>query len=234
MPEFSELLGIGVYTIPEAAMLSKVSTRTIRRWVGGYSYQRSGGLPHLSPPIWRQQIPPRDGEIALSFRDLLEVRFVSFFRKAGVSWKKIRVAAECAEEMVRDSHPFSTKRFKTDGKSIYAEIAERTGEDSLIDLATRQYELKAVTDPFLFGGIEFEATGIAPVRWWPLGEDRRVVIDPRRSFGQPICHPESVPTSVLARAFEAERSVEVVSRWHGVDVASVEDAVEFENSLRAA
>lgn len=234
MPEVSTLVGVGVYTIPEAAILSKVPARTIRRWVGGYSYHRPGGSAHHSPPLWRQQIQPRDGEIALSFRDLLEVRFVSFFRQAGVSWRKIRVAAECAEEIVRDSHPFSTKRFKTDGKSIYAELAERTGEVSLLDLATRQYELKAVTDPFLFGGIEFEAAGIAPVRWWPLGEDRRVVIDPRRSFGQPICHPESVPTSVLARAFEAERSVEVVARWHGVEAASVEDAIEFEGSLRAA
>lgn len=208
------LLGAGVYTIPEAARLSGVPAQRIRRWL-----------------TW---IASGESLTSLSFRDLLEVRFIDAFRRHGVGWKVIHLAAERAAEIIRDSHPFSTRRFKTDGRGIFADIVQGTGEESLLDLAKSQYELKSIVEPFLFEGLEFPEIGIAPVRWWPLGTDRRVVLDPERSFGQPIVMPESVPTSVLARAFKAEGSIEAVARWYLVDPRSVRDAVEFENSLAAA
>ena len=165
---------------------------------------------------------------------MLEVRFVQFFRKEGVSWNVIKRAAECAAEIIHDSHPFSTKAFKTDGRRIFADIIQATGEKSLIDLAARQYEFPSVVEPFLFQGVEFADIGIAPIRWWPLGKNRRVAIDPKRSFGQPICLPEAVPTSVLAKAYKAEGSVDAVAKWFMVHPKSVDDAVAFENKLAAA
>jgi uncharacterized protein (DUF433 family) len=226
------LLGVGVYTVPEAARLTGVSGRRIRRWLSGYDF-RSGDTVRSSPPVWHGQIPAGDS-LALGFRDLLEVRFVDAFRRHGVSWRSIRIAADRAAEILHDSHPFSTKRFKTDGRSIFAEIMQKTGEESLLGLVKSQYEFKSIVDPFLFEGIEFPAAEIAPVRWWPLGLDRRVVIDPERAFGQPIVAPESVPTAVLAQAFRAEGSVPAVARWYLVDPQSVEDAVEFEDRIARA
>ncbi len=231
--QLESLLGVGVYTIPEAARLTRVPAPSIRRWIAGYDYRREG-VRRSSPPLWERDIAPVENAAALTFRELLEVRFVQFFRSHGVSWKTIRRAAECAAEIVQDSHPFSTKRFKTDGRSIFAEILKETGEKSLLDLAARQYEIPSFVGPFLFLGIEFMEAGNAPLRWWPLGTDRRVVIDPARSFGQPICSPESVPTAVLAQAFEAEGSMDAVARWFEVDPESVDDAVAFEAQLRSA
>ena len=223
---------MGVYSVPEAARLTGVSSSRIRRWLRGYSFT-SGGSAKTSPPLWQRQLGSEDS-LVLSFRDLLEVRFVDAFRRHRVSWKSIRVAAECAAQIVRDSYPFSTRRFKTDGRSIFAEILQETGDESLLDLVKSQYEFKTIVEPFLFEGLEFSALGIEPVRWWPLGRERRVVIDPERSFGQPIVDPESVPTSVLARAFRAEGSIQAVARWYEVDLKSVEDALEFEGQYAKA
>lgn len=231
--QHQSLLGIGVYTVPEAARLTGIPAPTIRRWVTGYTYTRKG-TARTSPPLWERQITAVDDSVALSFRDLLEVRFVQFFRTHGVGWTVIKRAAECASEIIQDSHPFSTKRFKTDGRSIFAEIVQATGEESLLDLAKRQYEFKSFVEPFLFEGLEFSELGVAPVRWWPLGRNRRVTIDPERSFGQPICSPESVPTAVLAKAYRAEGSMVAVARWFLVHPKSVGDAVEFENKISAA
>jgi len=228
------LLGVGVYTVPEAARLTGVSAPRIRRWLTGYTF-KSRSATRSSAPVWGRQIGSSKDELVLSFRDLLEVRFVDAFRRHGVSWKTIRLAAERAAEIVEDSHPFSTKRFKTDGRSIFADIAQETREESLLDLAKSQYELKSIVDPFLFAGLEFSELHGVPVRWWPLGRDRRVVLDPERSFGQPIVTPESVPTAILAQAVKAEDgSLEAVARWYLVDSKAVKDAVEFENRLAAA
>jgi len=209
------LLGLGVYTVRESTRLTGVSSPRIRRWLTGYAF-KAGGTVCTSFPLWQGQLVS-DESIALSFRDLLEVRFIDAFLRHGVRWKAIRTAAERAAEIVHDSHPFSTKRFKTDGRSIFAEIVQRSGDESLLDLVNSQYELKSVVEPFLFEGIEFPEAGNEPLSWWPMGRNHRVVIDPERSFGQPIITPEAVPTLVLAHAFRAEGSIDSVARWYEVD-----------------
>lgn len=230
--ERQSLFGLGVYSVPEAARITHVSAPRIRRWLAGYTF-KSGDAVRSSPPLWQRQIVS-DDSVALSFRDLLEVRFVDAFLRHGVRLTVIRTAAEKAAEIIGDSHPFSTKQFKTDGRSIFADIVQKSGEQSLLDLTKSQYAFKSVMEPFLFAGLEFPEFGNRPMRWWPLGQDRRVVIDPERSFGQPIVTPESVPTSVLARAFHVEGSIDAVARWYEVDPRSVRDAVDFEKTLAIA
>jgi uncharacterized protein (DUF433 family) len=225
------LLGLGIYTIPEAARLTHVAPKRIKRWIEGYSFQHRGET-RSSAPLWQREIES-DG-LVLSFRDLLEVRFIDAFRRHGVSWKVIRIAAQHAAEIIQDPHPFSTKKFKTDGRSIFADIVHDTGKPGLLDLAKDQWELKSIVEPFLFEGVEFSKLGIEPVRWWPLGTNRHVVIDPARSFGQPIVDPESIPTKILARAVKAEGSIDSVARWYLVSPKAVADAVEFERQLSAA
>ena len=225
------LIGVGIYSVPEAARLSGVSAARIRRWMLGYSYS-TGERRRFSLPLWHHQLPPVEGSQALSFRDLIEVRFIDAFRDLGLGWKALRIAAEHAADLVRSSHPFSTKKFKTDGKTIFAEIAEESGERSLLDLVQRQYSFREFVDPFLYKGLEF-GEGESILRWFPMLPSRRIVIDPAVGFGQPIVDPEGVPTQVFARSVAAEGSVERVANWFEVDPRAVRDAVEFQQRLAA-
>jgi len=226
----SQLLGKGIYSVSEAARLTSVNARRIRRWLEGYTYAIDCRI-HSSSPVWRRQLPEIDGALALGFLDLMEVRFVDAFRKHGVSLHTIRRAAERAMEWFRRDHPLCTKRFKTDGRSIFAEIIEETGDTSLLDIVKRQYAFEKILAPYLYRGLEFSEEEL--VRWYPMAPKRRVVIDPERAFGQPIVTKEGVPTSVLAQSCKVEGSVVAVAQWYEVDVRSVRDAVEFEEQLAA-
>ena len=229
--EWTEMLGHGIYTVPEAARLTRVSARRIKNWLKGYQYLVKEGDRDASP-VWKPDIPEVDGSLALSFRDLMEVQFVEAFLSSGVKWKTLRKAAEAAAEIIHDTHPFSTKRFKTDGRSIFLEIAATTGEPSLLELAQRQYGIYEVVDPFLFKSIEF---GPGPIgvaeRWHPLFPNLAVVVDPRVSFGQPTV--EGIPTYIVASAAEAEESASRAAAVYGIGVSSVEAAIEFESKLAA-
>ncbi len=226
-------LGIGIYTVAEAARLTRVPPLRIRRWVQGYSYRAvPKGPQSYSPAVFVHELEPIDGALALTFLDLLEIRFVDAFRRHGVSWKTIRQAAAYAGEVLHTTHPFSTKKFKTDGRRIIGEFTESSSDRALLDLVGRQYEFKAVISHTLFEGIEFKGNEAA--LWWPLGGRGRVLLDPHRSFGQPIVAKEGVPTTVLARAVRAEGSVDRVARWFEVERASVRAAVEFEEGLAKA
>ncbi len=224
-------IGIGIYTLAEASRLTGVSSPRIRRWIKGYSF-KSGEDVHSSPPVWRSQLPLIDQKIALSFLDLIEVRFVDAFLEYGVSWKTIRLAAQRAKEMYQQDHPFVTKDFKTDGRNIFAEVVRDSGEKLLLDLVKSQYAFERVISPSLYKGLEFSEAGDL-TRWWPMGKRHSVVIDPQRAFGKPIVSKEGVPTSVLAKAFRIEKSAERVASWYEVSVPSVRAAVQFEEKIAA-
>jgi uncharacterized protein (DUF433 family) len=229
MKRSQNLLGIGIYTIPEAARLTDVSTPRIRRWLLGYQFRTKKEV-HESPPVWKPDLPELEGALALTFRDLLEVRFVEYFLQKGVSWRVLREAAVYAGHVVRSGHPFSTFKFKTDGKRIFADFVEERRR-VLLELSARQYSMPPIVDRYLYEGIEFE--GDNPARWFPMGRNHAVVIDPSVGFGQPTANPEGVPTAILANAFRVERSIQRVARWYQVPEPTVESAVEYERKLAA-
>ncbi len=226
----SAYFNIGIYTVRDAARLTGVSTGRIRRWLRGYRYH-SRKKAYASPPLWQGQWKPIDHSLALGFLDLIEIRFVDGFLKAGISWRTLRQARERAEELFKVSHPFCTNQFVTDGREIFVELHRETGEPSLLDIVRRQQVFAQIINPFL-KGLEF-AVDSRLLRWWPLGEKRFVVLDPTRNFGRPILDRHGVPTEVLAKAAKAAGSVNEVARWYEVPEQEIQDAVEFEQRLAA-
>jgi len=197
----------------------------------GYTWTR-GEEEHFSPPIIATHIGRIDGSLALDFGDLIEIRFLDAFRKHGVSWWAIRLASERASELIGHRHPFSTRKFKTDGRTILAELVQPTGDRSLLDLVRNQYALEQVIAPYLYEGLVFNPRD-EPMQWHPLGNHREVVLDPTRAFGAPIVKREGVPTRVLFNCFSAEESVKTVASWYEVSEKSASDAIEYEQSLAA-
>jgi uncharacterized protein (DUF433 family) len=224
-----KLIGIGLYTAAEAARLLRVPRQRLNRWMGGYQYHADGELRRVEP-LWTPQIPRIDDELGLSFCDLAELRFIVRFREAGLSLQTIRGALRAAQRIVEAERPFSTHRFATDGRKIFLEIADRTKEPQLIELAKDQYAFKPMMEPSL-KDLEFEDGAL--VRWWPLPGSRSIVIDPQRSFGQPIAARSGVPTATLATAVEVEGTVKAAARVFEVDPNVVRDAVRFEARLAA-
>lgn len=241
-------LGRGVYSTSEALRLinfrrqfeagpRSISRRTIVRWLRGYDYSRAGETRH-SDPLWQPDYANDDDTLELSFRDLIELRFVKTFKDHGLSLPTIRTCFKRAVEAVHDDRPFSTQKFRTDGRTIFLEITSDVREGELIDLKRRQNVFHSFILPSLHD-LEFDADIVA--RWFPLGKERRtIVIDPARAFGRPIVLDGGVPIEVLADAVEIEESAQPdsvkmqrVAKLYEVPVAAVRDAVSFHHRLAA-
>jgi uncharacterized protein (DUF433 family) len=225
----NSLIGIGIYSVPEAARLSAVSTGRIRRWLKGYSYRSAAGEIKKLSPVWRGQHQPGDSEASLGFLDLIEVRFVNAFLSLGMKWKTIRRAEQRARDEFHTDHPFATKLFRSDGRTVFLNVLDGR-EKSLLDVLNNQLAFEKVISPYLIG-LDFEHNSAA--RWWPLAPRKTIVIDPKRSFGQPIVNNAGVPTAVLAKAVQVEGSIETVAKWYRVNLRSVRAAVEYEKCLAA-
>ena len=238
----TEALGKGVYGATEALRLinfrrdrsetfGPVSRKTVGRWLRGYDYQVQGEARH-SDPLWKSDYADGDEQdFEISFRDLIELRFVKAFRDIGLGLPTIRQCFLRAVEEVKDPRPFSTQKFRTDGRTIFLDITKGIKEGELIDLRRRQSVFRTIVAPSL-KDLEFDADIVA--RWYPLGIDRQaVVVDPARSFGRPVLGGYGIPTETLAAAIKAEGSVENVARLYEVSSSLVREAQAFEMKLAA-
>lgn len=222
----SKFMGSGIYTVPEAARLTGVSPQRIARWIHGYQHGPEGDR-RFSPRVWNSDLPAIDGSLALSFRDLMEVRFVASFRRAGLSWPTLRAAHAAASRMFGSDHPFSTDKFRTDGRRVFLDLQSHQDEAGVIEIRTRQHWFEEIVRPMFK---DVEVAGDKLLRWWPLGLERNVLLDPERSFGSPIVK-EGVATRLIASAAEAN-SRDDIRRWYEISSASVRDAIAFEKTQR--
>jgi hypothetical protein len=164
----------------------------------------------------------------------MEARVAAAFIQAGFSAIKVRGAIELARDIIGRDHPLSTNQFRTDGREIFLQLAQREGADDheqqrLLNLFRRQYEFKGFLDPIL-KTVDFGHDG-SPLVWWPAGRRLNVVIDPSRSFGQPIDSVSNVPTAILAAAAKMLGDVRSAARDYDVSETSVRHALEFETLM---
>jgi uncharacterized protein (DUF433 family)/DNA-binding transcriptional MerR regulator len=238
------LLGTGLYPLREAARLAQLDTRTARRWAEGYTYGPEGEQ-RFSRGVLPLSLPPVDGARDLTFTELLTLRLVRGFRETGLSLQTIkRVAAKAASDFGQNA-PFVSRRFRTDGSKVFLELqAEPPGGDEptmsrrereLVEILTGQRAFADVVEPSLFVNVEWVEDLAA--RWWPLGKDRSVLLDPAVGFGAPRIAHTGVPTATLAAAVRAEGGGEdaaaAVADWYGVTPANVADALRFETEWLA-
>lgn len=221
-------IDMGLYSISDGARLLKIPEQKLRRWIVGD--------PHgSSVPLITNEIARIDGQISLSFINLIEALFISKFVAYGLHARSIRMMAEEAASFLNTPHPFATNvLFKTDGKKIFAFVEKQTDDPKLYDLKKHNWALEPILGRELEHAVGYKASGIAQ-RWYPKKETyRHVVLNPTAAFGQPVLDDSAVPTRVIYSAYLAEdKNNEIVSKWFNIPVARVKEAVKFEKALAA-
>lgn len=219
------LVSAGIYTIPDAAHLLRVSQQRVRNWVQGYA----SGLG----PIIDNQIGRADNKNAISFINLMEARFLDFFVARGVRPQSMRLMLEVAQDFLKVSRPFAYEAmFRTDGRTVFVETTSKSGDPELYNLGKNNWAMHAIIADSLHKDVKFGADGLA--RWWFPRSDiaPNVVADPKRSFGHPVLDKYGVPTRTLFNAVKVEgESFESVSHWYEVPAEAVREAVQFEMSI---
>ncbi|MGM0583381.1 MAG: hypothetical protein ACQEUZ_01855 [Pseudomonadota bacterium] len=212
----------GFFSIADAAHLLNTPQQRLRGWLNGYARSVAG------PVIERDFV----GSRAVSFLDLMELRFIAFFRPH-VSMQTIRRAAETARKEWAVQHPLalSSEHYVTDRKRIFAKSAEASGDESAWDMATGQHEMWATIEQTIEKGVVFDPDSHLARAWSPRpGEFPKVIINPRIAFGKPVVAGSAVPTKVLYAQWKSEGHKSRVAKWFEVPESVVDIAVAYELS----
>lgn len=216
------------YPAVEAGRLVGLSSGRVRRWLRGYRYTSGQSIRQQRPVIRREGT---EGTTYASFLDLVDLLFVKRFLDHGLSLQKVRAALDEAAELLGAGH-FARRSFFTDGHNVYVEVREK-GDAILQLLSGGQWVIASIIQQ-LAEQIEFDTpTGLAR-RWYPMGREGLIVLDPMLSFGRPTIAGRGVATANVYDFYVGERrNVRVVRDWLDLADEEVEAAVEFEERLAA-
>ncbi len=223
-PKHDNLLGQGIYSIPEAAHIVGLQASRIRRWVNGY--RASEG--HVYKPVVPAELPEIEGKVALSFHDLLELHFIKAFMSEGVKLPAIRKAAKLASEILGvEKHPFVRLEFKTDRKDIMQAI-----DQQMLNLNKSQYEFESIITQSLFKGFVYSDKFARA--WHPSNTESSVILNPEIALGKPTIENTSIRTRAIFHTWQAEgRSAKTVAGMFNLKPKQVRDAVNFEQRMAA-
>jgi len=211
------LIGAGVYSISEVHRLTSISRNRISRFVK--KYKGAGGL-------WGGKAQKLDAMYYLTFKDMMELRIIDALLDNGVGWPVICRLAEYARARLGADYPLSHQRFPSVGERLYARAVESLGAASPADWKT----IAKTLSNGIVKSLEYES--MMPVRWYPLKDSRRIMIDGRYSFGAPVLTQSCVPTHALYKSYLADnRDAPFVASIYRVPEDGVKSAVKFERAL---
>lgn len=190
------------YTLAEAARYLKVAPATLRSWVVGRSYERTGGTAQSSPLI----LPPTKQPPTLSFWNLIEAHVLRSLRTDhGVSMDKLRRAIRYAQESLKLDRLLLSGDLRTDAGKL---LLEKYG--NLIELsASGQMAMRRTFNDHL-ARVEWDEWKF-PVRLHPFASsrssanDRPIAIDAKVAFGRPVLAKRGITTATIAERIDSWR-----------------------------
>jgi uncharacterized protein (DUF433 family) len=210
------LLG-GIYTIQEAALYARVSSKTLHRWFTG----NADGDSVINPI---QEIEHGKFINFLDFIQTLAIRAIRNQYK--IPLYKIREAIENAKSDYDVEYPFARKHITyTDGKEIFIEF----GED-LVNLTGKhqgQLNFKRIVELYL-EDLAFGDEGYA-IKFTPA---EGIILTPKLRFGEPVVEKCGITAYTLYEAAQIEGGFERAAYLYEVSIEDVKTAYRYFDSLK--
>lgn len=212
--DFNHTLGYGIYTIPDAAFILGLPASKVRRWMNEFWDQRIG------KEIDERYSWGEGRDKATNFYTLIEFYVFYQLREMNISTKKILSVHKEMREMLDTPYPFASAKVLTDGKSILFKM-----EDETIVHAdrSRQIALKEIIESFC-KKIEFSSSDMAD-RFYPIGKDKHIIVDPHHQFGQPIIEDTSILAETVYDFYKAGETVQFLIKLYNLSEVEVMDAI---------
>ena len=205
-----------MYSFKEVSRMSGVSVSTVKNWLRGYSTAQGEVEPLLKGH-------PED-EKACSFLHLIEIVVAAKFRKAEhESYKTVRRAYDNAREIYNLDYPFASMDLKAIGRHIVYFIHVPGISLQAID-QPEQFTLPDLVQETI-AQLEYEEELAS--RWYPVGKDIPIVVDPRISAGLPVIKGRGITVEAIHKRFQARQKMDFIERDFQLGHDVVEEAIRF-------
>lgn len=216
------ILGTGIYTIPDIALILGLPYSKVHRWINLFWNDRFGSR-YENSYSWNVDLTK-----AVNFHTLIELFTFFQLSQAGVKSKELLNAHEILSEQYKTYYPFATKKIlgglRTDGKKVLFE--QTNGGIYSVDI-TLQFKLNFIKE--FFKNLDFDTESLA-LRFWPMGKEKAIVCDPHHQFGQPIVNGTNIQSEALYRMYLANEPINFIADIYELSADKVKHAIDFHKS----
>lgn len=213
------LLGKGIYTVPDIAMILGIPYSKVNRWINSFWNDRFAA-GYGETYTWKVDLTK-----AVNFHTLIELNTFYQLSLAGVSSREILKVHEFLSLQFNTAYPFARKdvipHLRSDGKKV---LFEQNDESIYIIDSTRQFKLGIIKD--FFKNLDFGSNSLA-TKLWPLGKGKSIVCDPLHQFGQPVIDGTNIIAEVIFELYKAGEPTWFISDLYTIDESKVIDAISF-------
>ena len=211
-------LGIGIYTPSEISKILQIPNYKVSRWIDKY-WDGELGKEFDKQYSWKT-----NNSKAVSFHTLVEFYIMIQFSEHGVKTRQVLEAHKELTKRYNTAFPFALKDvldgINTDGKKIYLTI---NGDTITLD-GTKQLNLDFIK--IFFKKLEFDSDNLAS-RYWPLGKNNTILIDPKRKFGSPVLNNKNIYPETIYHQYKAGDSKEYIAYLFELELKQIDDAIKY-------
>jgi uncharacterized protein (DUF433 family) len=206
----------GLLNLAQAGRYLRVPQQTFHRWARGYLR----GKPLLH--VLNQDATP----LPVTFIALAEGHVLEALRDAGVRPQKIHPALEKLRQEFGRDYVLVAPELATDGVDVLWDFSKSRAGQGLIAGDTGQHVFKEIVQDYL-QYVAWDNDGF-PINlllrnWQPS----KVVVDMRRSFGQPIFAGTGARVADVAGMLKAGEEAETVAEEFGISINDVRTAARI-------
>jgi uncharacterized protein (DUF433 family) len=205
----------GLLNLSEAGRYLRVPQQTFHRWARGY--QRGEALLHVAPD--RPLLP-------VTFIALTEGHVLDVLRDAGVRPRKIRPALHRLQQEFGTEYVLTARELATDGIDVLWDFARSKEGEGLIAGHNGQHVIREIVEDQMIY-IARDSSGVPnqlQLRHW---QPAKVIVDVRRSFGQPIFAGNGTRVADVAGMLKAGETPDTVAEEFGLSRGDVGTAARI-------
>jgi len=207
-------LGEGIYTAADAARILRIPYSKANYWFQYYVKHR------LFDSVGFRHYFPIKNSIAVNFLTLIEMYVFYALKEKKQKTRDIITAHHNMHKHLDTPYPFAMEHIYVMGKKIlFGDEDSMTAANNLLRVIpeiTKEHAEK----------ITFSDERIAK-KFYPLGKDKSVVINPENQFGHPIIDGTNIMTDTIYDYHLGGDSKEFIADLFDISVQNVEDAIEY-------
>lgn len=206
----------GLLNLAQAGRYLRVPRQTFHRWARGY--ERGKPLLHVLD-YDRTPLP-------VTFIALAEAHVLGALRDAGVRPQRIRPALTKLQKEFGRDYVLVAPELATDGIDVLWDFSKSNAGQGLIAADTDQHVIREIVQDHMsyiaWGNDGFPVELVLP-NWQPS----KVIVDVRRSFGQPIFAGTGTRVSDVAGMIKAGEDADTVAEEFGLPLSDVRTAARI-------
>jgi uncharacterized protein (DUF433 family) len=208
-------IGGGIYTAADASRIFKIPYTKTKYWFSYYAKNK------LSGQIGFQYHFEIKNIIAVNFLTLIEMYVFYTLKDKGVKTSTIIKAHSNMAKFLSTPYPFAQQELYTDGKHLLFGI----GNILIQTDKSLQIVIWGILENFL-EKIYYSDIRLAK-KFYPLGKNNSVVINPENQFGQPIIDGTNILTQTLYFLYKGGEPIESIEKLYNLTHQNIIDAIEF-------